>query len=172
VISDVSKTLLKLLKDNMQDLLDSNNIVLSSPAEMECVTAPRLSLFLYQVSESLYLKNQEVLGSNRSQLLPLTLQLFYLLTPYAKTEENEQQILGKSMQVFHDNATLGGSVLQGTLKGSEQVLRLTPQYLTFDELVRIWNAFPEKPYKLSVCYQVSPVETDSTREVINRKVMK
>ena len=43
--------------------------------------------------------------------------------------------------------------------------------IPIDELNRLWNSFPEKPLKLSVCYMVTPVKIDSTRQVEARRVI-
>jgi hypothetical protein len=170
VISAVSETLRKLLDDNVADV----EPVLSSPAEIEGGASPRLSLFLYQVVEDPYLKNQErqKINSDLLQPSPLTLELFYLLTPYARTPKDEQQILGRVMQIFYDNATLRGSILQGALAGSDEEFRLLLHPLSIDELIKLWNAFPEKPLKLSVCYQVTPVRIESTREAEAKRVIR
>ena len=60
VIADVGETLVDLLKDNMQNLITPASIILSSPGETEAQDNPRLSLFLYQIVENAYLKNQDM----------------------------------------------------------------------------------------------------------------
>ncbi len=167
-ISDVGKTLIKLLWDNIKDdshvssIIESEDqITLSSPDESD----KKLSLFLYQVTENAYLKNEEMqsLNSKKLKYPPLTLSLFYLVTPHTQNMDSVHIILGKVMQIFHDNSILKGSVLQDSLVGDELRLILNP--LSMDELNKIWTVISKtKTYKLSVCYEVTPVAIDSMRE--------
>ncbi len=84
---------------------------------------------------------------------PLSLSLFYLVTPHTQNRVNDHIILGKVMQIFYDNAILRGSVLHESLVGEELRLILTP--LSIDELNKIWNVMSKtKTYNLSVCYEV------------------
>jgi len=108
-ISDVGKTLIKLLWDNIKDDGTANSIIgsedqitLSSPEESD----KKLSLFLYQVTENAYLKNEELQSLNTTKLkyAPLVLNLFFLVTPHTENSDNDHIILGKVMQIFHDNS--------------------------------------------------------------------
>ena len=182
-IADVGKTLIKLLWDNIKDDAPANTIItsedqitLSSPEENE--SNKKLSLFLYQVTENAYLKNQEMQIANPTKLKnpPLPLSFFYLVTPHTGNSENDHIILGKVMQIFHDNSILRGSVLHENLVGEELRVILNP--LSIDELNKIWNVISKsKTYKLSVCYEVTPVRIESMRErevkrVLERKLEK
>jgi hypothetical protein len=182
-IADVGKTLKKLLWDNIKDdntaksIIESEDqITLSSPEEIE--SDKRLSLFLYQVTENDYLKNQEMQSVNSTKLKypPLSVNLFYMVMPHTQNREKDHIIVGKVMQIFYDNAILRGSILQGSLAGDE--LKLILNTLSIDELNKIWNVMSKsKPYKLSVCYEVTPVRIESMRErevkrVIEREVEK
>jgi len=181
VIADVGETLIDLLRENMEDLITPASIILSSPGEIETQDYPRLSLFLYQVVENAYLKNQERQASNSTTVLypPLTLDLYYMLTSYGspqiadRTDRTieEHKILGQAMRILYDNAILKGSVLRGSLAGTSEELRLTLHPASLEELNRLWNSFPDKPYKLSACYLVTPVKIDSTRKMEVRRAV-
>ncbi len=179
----VGETLTELLWDNIKDDTQVSSIIgsktqitLSSPEEIK--SNERLSLFLYQVTENAYLENQEMQSVNSTKLKypPLSLNLFYLVTPHTQNRENDHIILGKVMQIFYDNAILRGSVLHESLAGEELRLILNP--LSTDELNKIWNVVSKsKTYKLSICYEVTPVRIESMRErevkrVIERKLEK
>jgi hypothetical protein len=182
-IAEVGATLEKLLWYNIKDDATARSIVksedqitLSSPEEAE--SNKKLSLFLYQITENAYLRNQEAQAVNSTKLNypPLSLSLFYLVTPLTQNSENDHIILGKVMQIFYDNAILSGSMLHENLVGEELRLILTP--LPVDELNKIWGVIAKsKSYKLSVCYEVTPVRIESMRErevtrVIEREVEK
>jgi hypothetical protein len=177
-ISDVGKTLIKLLWDNIKDDGTANSIIgsedqisLSSPEEIE--QDKKLSLFLYQVSENAFLKNEEMRSLNTKKLkyAPLFLNLFFLVTPHTQNRNNDHIILGKVMQIFHDNSILRGSVLHENLVGEE--LRLILTHLSIDDLNKIWNVISKsKTYRLSVCYEVTPVGIESMREREVTRVIK
>ena len=181
VIADVGDTLKKLLWEKMKtdpkihpDIIASeDDIALASPEEMEAGNAKKLSLFLYQITECPYLKNQEMqsLDSAKLKYVPLALVLFYLITPKTEDKKKDHILLGKVMQILHDNAIVKGSILQGTLEGTTEELRMTFYSLPFDEMIHLWQSFSEKSFELSVCYQVTPVSIDSTREVEAKRVV-
>ncbi|HWP92886.1 MAG TPA: DUF4255 domain-containing protein [Thermodesulfobacteriota bacterium] len=179
-IADVGETLITLLRDNMSDLVNPNSIVLLSPAEVEDQSI-RLTLFLYNIMENPHLKNQEMRNISPTELgyPPLTLDLYYLLTAYAstqipdKTEQTLEQhrILGRAMRIFYDNAILSGTTLQGSLEGTSDELRIVLNPISLDDLTKIWSAFQEVGYRLSVSYLVTPTNIDSTRDMSMQRVV-
>ncbi len=181
VIADVGETLITLLRENLKDLIPNpNEIVLISPGEIESNDTVRLSLFLYQVLENIHLKNQEMekINSARLRYPPLTLDLYYMLTAYPssiqdRTErtKDEHMILGRAMQVFNDNSILLGSALKGNLGATGDELHITLNPTSLDDITKIWNTFQGKPFRLSVCYLVTPVNIDSTREMGVQRVV-
>jgi Pvc16 N-terminal domain len=166
-ISDASTTLLELLKAEMDNLVAQDHISLSSPAELQQDTTPRLGLFLYQVIENHHLKNRqpEPVTADRLRVPPLALDAFYLLTAYAQTRESEHQILGRAIQIFNDHSIIRGSVLRGSLAGSAEEIKIVLHTLSLDDTNKLWNMFGNRPYKLSVAYRVSLALIDSTREI-------
>ena len=90
-------------------------IVLDSPAD--AVQGDRsLSLWLYQVTPDAFVLNQLPMrpqppkgkpsDDDSIQYPPLALDLFYLLTPSTANPDGDQIVLGRSMQILHDNAIL------------------------------------------------------------------
>jgi hypothetical protein len=181
VLRDVGETLKQFVKSNIPEFQDDNCISFNSPADMETATAPRLSLFLYQVTENAYLRNGEreyVAGTdNQMEYPPLTLDLYYLMTPYAQNRETELIILERLLGLFHNQAVLQGTALQGNLAadGNEQ-LRVVPHHLTLEELNKLWERFSNKSFKLSASYRVTPVripsgKTETVVKVEQRKIV-
>jgi hypothetical protein len=172
VVAAVSKKLQEILwtefnKDQeIKSIIGSpEEIVFKNPTETVRDSANRLSLWLYQITENEFVKNQTMLRGNEhdtAQFPPLALNLFYLITPFAPTgePESEQLLLGKTMQVLYDNATIK---LWGKDEDVAEELRVIFCRLTLEELTRIWEALQE-PYRLSVCYQVRVPRVDSQRE--------
>jgi hypothetical protein len=180
-IADVGDTLVELLRVNMQDLIPADSIALVSPGEIEGKDNIRLSLFLYHVSENTYLKNIEMenMGHTRLKSPPLALDLYYMLTSYPspgiqdRTErtEEEHSILGRAMQILHDNPMLSGSVLMGSLPAYDTELHIIITSMNLDDMSKIWSTFREKSFRPSACYLVTPVQIESSREKSVSRVM-
>ena len=167
-IGDIGETLKKLLKDDpWTGISPKPEVTFKSPKEIkdDGGTANTVSLFLYQILENPHMKNEEGIRVNDAQLQvpPLVLDLFYLVTPYSEDKTQEKYILGKVMQIFYDHAILAGTVLQGSLAGADEELRLVAHPLSLDDLTKIWSAFQEVAYRLSVAYLVTPARIDSPR---------
>ena len=180
VIAAVGETLISLLRENMSDLISSESITLLSPADVQGQNI-RLTLFLYNILENPHLKNQGVpdVDPSKHKYPPLACDLYYLLTTYASsqipdlTERSleEHRILGKAMSILYDNAILSGSIMRGSLSGSEEELRIMLNSLSLDDLNRIWTSFPNCSYRPSVSYLVTPAVIDSKRETIISRVL-
>ncbi|MCK4528982.1 DUF4255 domain-containing protein, partial [candidate division WOR-3 bacterium] len=83
----------------------------------------------------------------------------------------EKIILGKVMQIFHDNAIMIGTALQGDLSETDEEIKLLFNPISLDDLTKIWSAFQEVAYRLSVSYMVTPVRIDSTRGINMQRVV-
>lgn len=180
VIGAVAETLKKLLEnDPWQGIANKPDITFKSPREIKESGGQNngVSLFLYQIVENPHLRNleSEVSGAYGNTTLPLvprlTLDLLYLVTPYHDDKTQEKFILGKVMQIFHDNGILSGTALQGALSGTDEQLRLLLHPISLDELTKIWTAFPEVGYRLSVSYMVTPVRIDSLQGDSSQRVV-
>ncbi len=179
ILDAVSKALRQILWDAfnadnvIRPLVGSENaIVFSNPTETARDSGNRLSLWLYQITENEHVKNQPPIkarlqpvpppGANPRQVLqfpPMALNLFFLVTPFAQSGESDHLLLGKTMQVLYDNATL---YLQDVQGGIFEELRVIFCRTTLEELTRIWESLRE-PYRLSVCYLIRVTRIDSTR---------
>lgn len=180
VIADVGDTLKKLLWEDMKNdpriypaIIDSeDDITLSSPQDTN--DTGKLSLFLYKVTENAYMKNRERERNDSVGLkwVPLFLDLYYLITPRAEERRKDHILLGKTMQVFHDNGSIRGSALTGSLEGGDTELRVVLHSLSFDHMMQLWQSFSEKNFKLSICYQVTPVRIDSRLDMKSTPVVR
>ncbi len=179
-IADVGETLIGLLRDKMEDLIPTDSIILASPGEIDAKDNVRLSLFLYQVLENAHLKNQEIQVTDPTKVTfpPQILELYYMLTSHVssgeqdKTEKalEEHRVLGRALQVLHDNSVLSGSLLKGNLDKNDE-LHITLTLPSLDDLTKIWTTFAGRPFKSSVCYVVTPVRIDSAREMSVQRVI-
>jgi len=167
-IADASDSLLKLLRERLTGLVASDHVTLASPAEIELDTSPWLAVFLYHVALNADLRNLEPerLDAGHVRPAPTALDLLYLLVPYAQKREDEQKILGRAIQALAADPVLRGSWLQGSLAGSDAQIRVAPHRLTLEEQSRLWNTFANRAFKLSVCYELTPVLIESSLEPV------
>jgi Pvc16 N-terminal domain len=163
IIGDVTQTLM--------DLLTGLDVTLDSPATLPTggeADFKKLNLFLYQVLENPFAKNQPWLSPSTGvqEYPPLAINLHYLLTPYAKDMISAHQVLSHAMGILYDNAIVSGPQLSGALSTVVDQLAVVLCPMTLEELTRIWNAL-QSPYRLSVCYEVriALVRSDIRRDV-------
>jgi Pvc16 N-terminal domain/IPT/TIG domain len=169
-IAGVSSTLKLLLRNYMDAPVD----VTLAPPDIAVDGFPnkRVNLYLYLVSQSPFLSNQEIPGQGHPGDYghpPLSLSLHYLVTAHGETDTgpdadlHAQQILGDVMRVFHDFAiiTPGLGVLDASLLNEFERVKITLQPLSLEEVTKLWTAMPKSDFRLSVAYEVSIVQIES-----------
>ncbi len=174
-IKDIEETLKNLLKVGLDETFgeDKVNITFEIPKEIKEDDKNEVSVFLYQIFENMYLQNGESqrIDNNLLQQPPMYLDLLYLITSYGK---DKKLILGRVMQIFFDNAIMDSTIMQGSLSGADEDLKLLFNPLSLDDLTKIWSAFQVIGYRPSVSYMITPLKIDSSRprEVVQRVVSK
>jgi hypothetical protein len=175
IILDIGDSLRTLLLKKISELPDESAIVFDSPVDIEANSNTKLSIFLYQVVENSFLKNirPEYVGRSEMHYPPLLIDLYYLFTPYAKNRETELIIIEKLLQVFYDNPVLKKGMLKESLKGSgNDEIRIVPNNVTFEEINKLWERFPNKAFKLSVSCILTPVRIPSEKPLaVIKRVM-
>lgn len=175
-IGDIGETLRKLLEDDpWSGVSPRPEITFKSPKEIQedGGNPNKVSLFLFRILENAHLKNEELqrVDNTSLRLPPLALDLEYLVTPYSDEKTQEKVILGKVMQIFHDNTILRGTVLQGDLAGTDEEIKLLFNPISLDDMTKMWSSFQEVGYRLSAIYLVTPVRIDSTRSMTVQRVV-
>lgn len=161
-IGDVTRSLADLLASE-QDPPGSFGVSLKSPADEEIDdNNPTINLYLFRIEENPFAKNRawQPVGDDVLQKTPLSLNLYYVITPYAKEQEDGHRILGQAMRIFYDHAILEPALLGEPLRHTADPLKLDLCAFNLEDLTRVWNAFNQQ-YRLSVCYQVRIVFIDS-----------
>jgi hypothetical protein len=179
VLSRVSEELRRVLwaafEADTQVLADlgseqSAAIVFSNPTKTAEDSTKRLSIWLYQITENEFLKNQPAPRANGHtvvQEVPLALNLHYLITPFAPTPEGDHRLLGLAMQTLYDNAIIP---LRRAVEDVSEELRVIFCRVSLEELTRVWEALRE-PYRLSVAYTVRVTRIDSRRAPQRARVL-
>lgn len=158
VIRQVSQLIRGVLEEGLTTLETPNPTVkLSNPADE--AGERTLSIWLYQVTPNPYLRNAPSVRTTDEfeRFPPLSLDLCYLLTPLQKDETANQTTLGRALQVLYDN-----SILTLNSGGDSEELHLSICQRSITELAEVWEAL-QKPYRLSVCFEVRMVQIDSER---------
>ncbi len=166
-------TALGLVSTSLRNLLVGEMQL--NPAVPVTILAPdeaggdqRINLFLYKIEENTFLKNQDwsLKPGNSNQLAPapLSLNLYYLVTPYARNDpqtgnSTAHEILGEAMRVFYENSVIPQQYLETDLKTAREEFRIVYNALDPEELSRLWSTFAQ-PFRLSVRYQVLTVQLD------------
>jgi uncharacterized protein DUF4255 len=144
----------------------------------------QLNLFLYQVTANQGWRNQQLpsldsRGQQRLSSPPLALDLHYLLTAYGSQDLNAEILLGYAMYILHQTPVLtraqlrvslgAPSPVDGTILPSPfgslsaidladqvEMVKISPVYLSTEELSKIWTAMQAR-YRPSMAYMVSVV---------------
>jgi hypothetical protein len=145
----------------------------------------QLNLFLYQVTPNLGWRNVGLPtrdGSGvRLSAAPLALDLHYLLSAYGSQDLNAEILLGYAMQLLHETPVLTRAQLRTVLGGTSPVdgaipnlpspfgslsaldladqielIKITPVFLTTEDLSKMWTAMQAK-YRPTMAYMASVV---------------
>lgn len=186
-IAGVSESLKALLEDRMHltapDTASKQRVTISishpdvKPGETP--TGPRLNLFLYEISHSPFLRNQELGGpGGEPGFPPLALELHYLMSCYPPVAEDDltmQIVLGDAMQALHSTPVLtedlvrtrgitaGDPILSPALAGAYERAKITFHTSSHEIANKLWVASKEA-FRLSVAFSVSVVQIESIRK--------
>ncbi len=181
-IGMVSESLRNLLVRELALDIDVNVTIL---APDETGPEPRVNLFLYKIMENPTLRNLDWQPNHSAPNIvappPLSLNLYYLMTPYATNDAQTgnataHMILGEAMRVFYENPVLRATpddppVLVDGLADAREQIKIVLNTLDVEELSQVWGTFSQ-PYRLSVLYEISVVQLDplpaATRPLANR----
>lgn len=137
------------------------------PPQDDLASTVRASLFLYHIERDKHLLGQRPLPHRtRDDLFynpPLPLQLRFMFTPLAGSEEDNLSIVGRVLQHVHDTpniTSLRGIPMDDSRGAASAVLRMRPDFLSLEQLTQMWNALSQ-PYRLSVAFLVEIVAIDS-----------
>lgn len=167
-ISDVGNALVDILRASLVPgtIQNPDGIALCSPSDRgEAI----LCVHLYDVRESSEYRAVDMVNLDTArQRFPSTfLSLYYMITAFSGAEvkfrsTEEHRIIGRVIQVLGDNAVLSPETLLPSERASGEQIRIRMQTMETEEKLRLWN-IPNTPARLSLFYQVSPVEIESER---------
>jgi len=106
-----------------------------------------VSLFLYRVTTSTVRRNlpSRVDAQGRHYRRPLPLDLYYMLTPWARTAAKQHRLLGWSMRTLEDTPTLTSSFLNryGRPEAEtflpDETVTLVHEPLSVQDMLNVWE---------------------------------
>jgi Pvc16 N-terminal domain len=168
-IAVTGQTVLGLLADNIPKSEFANaRFELYQTANFSTPMEEGISLFLYRVEINSALRNLPAKtgldGITRRP--PLPLDLYYLLTVWAKDTVKQQRILGWAMRTLEDAPVLAAGRLNhfGTetdVFQPNETVEIIFNSLTLQDLSNLWSAF-KVSLPASVAYIVRVIGIDST----------
>ncbi|QDQ28008.1 DUF4255 domain-containing protein [Chitinimonas arctica] len=169
IVRLVSESLRRLIRAHIPELAAESAVVFDSPADIDSHDENKLSLYLYQIEHNPWLRNLPPTLSGRGgepgrpnalevTPAPLVVDLVYMLVPYARSAEMELVLVDKLVRLFHDMPALIGPWLHPLLRqaGNERIA-IVPDQNSIESLRALWAGFPNKSYKLTKLYTLSPV---------------
>lgn len=169
VIGEVSTLIERTLHAAVQ-AVDSNAVAILDDLSGNVPTSPpKLTIFLYEIAEDPPSRNRPHVRPDPAnpQIVrkpPMALLLRYLVTAWGGDQVTQHRMLGVALRTFYDNAIFSGARLTGGLAAGADALHFTLTQLTLDQKSLVWYAL-QKPYRLSLNYEVRVVNLDATEDL-------
>jgi len=177
-IATVTAVLRQMLDDAVKVDVGAIEVTTLPPDDLSLKNdKARLNLYLYHVTPSAAWRNADLptRRADGSQALKsqLGLNLHYLVTAYGKTAKDDPEVhrvLGSAIRVLHEQPVLTRDAIRARLAENSldasdlaeqiEMVKLTLQSLTIEELSKLWSVFFQTPYRISMAYEVSVVLID------------
>ncbi len=166
VVADVSETLRATLDSALGALTPAATAVLSDLQGTIATDPARVTVYLFEIVEDPTSRNRPhrvtTVGDDIEVTRPpMALLLRYMITPWSGSIDTDHTLLGRVLQVLYDGAIIAGPSLAGGLTDTSEALKVTLAPITLEDRARVWYAL-QKPYRVSVTYEVRVVNLDST----------
>jgi hypothetical protein len=154
-ISGVSKTLASFLKTATGVNVDAEK----APSDSIPDTAALIHLYLYRVEQNPAFLNSDFISVSDTllQAPAIGINLFYLITPYGPDQLEVQKTLGDVIRSFHETSIIPPVAFDPSLTDVTEELRVIPHALTLEQMTDLCRCFGQRPYRLSLTYEVSVV---------------
>lgn len=178
-IATVTSAFAAMLEEVVEEQTLDPTFVTSDPPDKIRVAGTdknrQLNLFLYQVTPNPAVENSDLpFRDETGETIArpeLAIDLHYLLTAYGLNDDevDAHHVLGHAMSVVHDTGFIprevitqvvdatNSAVATSDLADEVHVVRLAPARMSDEDLFRLWSAFGDTKYRISVCYVASVV---------------
>jgi hypothetical protein len=185
-LAATSETLRHLIEDAMKNdvgpgglanLFTAGGMTVSLATPQEITSGKGVSLWLYRVARDENRLNDpptlRPLPGGGMEVVPppLPMRLQYLVTPLLTgNPDSEQRILGRVLQLFHEQPSISGAALRSDLSGTDAEVHVRLEGLSLEEITRVWDAL-EGSYQLSVSYEVTLANIASTVSAARTRIV-
>lgn len=158
IVKDVGNTLTKLLESNLKNSgYKDVELYTSIPTEENIKKLPAVSLFLSAVCVDPIIRERAeklVSVSDESGEIveyrmdpPMLLKLYYVVSAWGKTPQEEHVLLALAMKVFYENPEISGDLLQGYSFRQRETITIRPveePKFGYEETMSFWRSMGEK----------------------------
>jgi len=158
IVKDVGNTLTKLLESNLKNSgYKDVELYTSIPTEENIKKLPAVSLFLSAVCVDPIIRERAeklVSVSDESGEIveyrmdpPMLLKLYYVVSAWGKTPQEEHVLLALAMKVFYENPEISGELLQGYSFRQRETITIRPveePKFGYEETMSFWRSMGEK----------------------------
>lgn len=178
-IATVTATLRQRLHNVVTQEVSGSSVEILPPNDSKLKdTQPTLNVYLYHLTPNAAWANEELPVRRENGTVvtrpQLALRLHYILTAFGRATQSDPEahrLLGSAIRTLHERPILTrteiASVVQShtELSGSNlsdqvELVRITPQSLSIEELSKLWSVFFQTPYRISATYEASVVLLD------------
>ncbi len=179
IVAAVTHTLSNIVQQAIQQAVPEAKVRVGPPRPSAPGSGPEVSLYLYQISPNAALRNSDLpMRSAQGAIIrqPLVaVELHYLLSFFGEQDFASELMAGKVLNLFHvfpgiraeeilrvadSNSFQNGS--NGVKLGPEfETIEVTPEYLSIEELSKLWTVFFQMAHRLSLQYVATPVLVDA-----------
>jgi hypothetical protein len=170
-IAKLGQAVLNLLRDARPVGFETAQFDLYQAANFRSPMEEGISLYLYRVAvnPSRRAVRTRIDPNGRVRRPGLPIDLYYLLTPWARSAEKQHILLGWAMRVLEDFPTLPAGALNhaGPEPGAfqtDETVDLINDPISWQDMTNIWEMSENNP-QVSAAYVARMVVIDSTQEV-------
>lgn len=131
----------------------------------------QLNIYLYRITPNTAWRAIPTGSAQSNGVVPLSLDLHYLLTAYGERDYHAETLLGSAMELLHQTPVLthetiaptlaslaersgsGASVFADVIDSIDRIT-LSPEFLSMEDLTKLWSALQAR-FRLSATYQAS-----------------
>jgi hypothetical protein len=180
-IATVTATLRRLLEREIGFEVPGVTVTTQPPDTIPAPTPDGLNIFLYQVTLNSGYANLELPRLDpEGNLVGASLtgaNLHFLLTAYGagNNDLQAQRILASTIRILNENPVITREAINITkstepgfadsdLSDQKELVKLTPQPLSLDEITKLWSSFFQTHYRVSVAYLATVILLDSKKK--------
>jgi hypothetical protein len=178
-VAVVTAALQEMIQEALQETVPGATVRVGPPRPPAPSAGPEVSLYLYQLSPNASLRNRD-LPTRRAdgalvQRPSVAVDLHYLISFFGEQDLASERMLGKVASRFHAHPVLTQEQIRATVRGNgsstylgasdlaleTDLIKLTPQFLSLEELSKLWTVFFQMAHRLSLQYIAGPVVVDA-----------